>query len=513
MTFVAQLRHIEDEQARRRLHKFVQVYWSITEPDLAFKDNWHIRDICEHLEAVTLGEIKNLLINVPPGTSKSTIVSVMWPAWEWATRIGHRYFGASYSDTLSIRDATFCRNIISSERYKRAYPQVKLSKSQDQKTNYALEGGGWRLATTVGGRGTGMHPTRKIVDDPHNVKQAQSDAERLVALNWFDQTLSSRGMILDAATVVVMQRLHERDVSGHIEKSEMYKKDWDHLLIPMKHELKRVLPTTKLGYKDPRTKEGELLWPEVFTPAKVATLAAALGNYGTSGQLQQRPAPEGSGVIAVDKFTLWPGKTPALEFILQSYDTAFTENTANDPSACLVLGVFSYQKKQRVIVLDAWAEHMEYPEARQRIMDDWKVLYGEKDAGTRPRRADHLLIENKGSGISVIQDLNHAGIPAVEYNPGRASKLQRAHLVAPLIDSGILFIPESQVKPGSAMTWARPFIKQCRAFPNGENDDMVDCLTQGLRYLRDAGYIDTPVYEEPPPEDAVYRGQKTATYG
>jgi predicted phage terminase large subunit-like protein len=358
-----------------------------------------------------------------------------------------------------------------------------------------------------------MHPTRKIVDDPHNVKQAQSDAERLVALNWFDQTLSSRGMILDAATVVVMQRLHERDVSGHIEKSEMYKKDWDHLLIPMKHELKRVLPTTKLGYKDPRTKEGELLWPEVFTPAKVATLAAALGNYGTSGQLQQRPAPEGSGVIAVDKFTLWPGKTPALEFILQSYDTAFTENTANDPSACLVLGVFSYQKKQRVIVLDAWAEHMEYPEARQRIMDDWKVLYGEKDAGTRPRRADHLLIENKGSGISVIQDLNHAGIPAVEYNPGRASKLQRAHLVAPLIDSGILFIPESQVKPGSAMTWARPFIKQCRAFPNGENDDMVDCLTQGLRYLRDAGYIDTPVYEEPPPEDAVYRGQKTATYG
>jgi hypothetical protein len=142
MTFVAQLRHIEDEQARRRLHKFVQVYWSITEPDLAFKDNWHIRDICEHLEAVTLGEIKNLLINVPPGTSKSTIVSVMWPAWEWATRIGHRYFGASYSDTLSIRDATFCRNIISSERYKRAYPQVKLSKSQDQKTNYAA--GGWR---------------------------------------------------------------------------------------------------------------------------------------------------------------------------------------------------------------------------------------------------------------------------------------------------------------------------------------------------------------------------------
>jgi predicted phage terminase large subunit-like protein len=508
------LTYVEDELARRSLHRFVQTYWSVIEPDLPFEDNWHIRTICEHLEAVTSGQIRNLLINVPPGTSKSTLVSVMWPAWEWATRIGHRYFGASYSDTLSIRDATLCRNIITSERYKRAYPQVRLSRSQDQKTNYALDGGGWRLATTVGGRGTGMHPTRKIVDDPHNVKQANSDAERLSALTWFDQTLSSRGMILDAATVVVMQRLHERDVSGHIEKSEMYRKDWDHLLLPMRYEARRAYPTTQLGFKDPRKAEGELLWPKVFTPAKVATLAAALGNYGTAGQLQQRPAPEGSGLIAVDRFKLWAGELPALEFILQSYDTAFTDNTANDPTACVVMAVFAHAKKRCVLLLDIWAEHMDYPEARQKIIDDWKVLYGEKKLGRKPRRADHLLIEDKGSGIAIVQDLNRANVPAVGYNPGRSSKVQRAHLVAPLIEAEVIYLPESTIKPGTAATWAHTFLKQCKSFPNDEHDDMVDCLTQGLRYLRDAGYIDTPVYEEPPPEDAEYRrGRHAPTYG
>lgn len=513
MNLALALTHVEDELARRSLHQFVQTYWHIVEPDIPFIDNWHIRVICEHLEAVTRGEIKNLLINVPPGTSKSTLVSVMWPAWEWATRVGHRYFGASYSDTLSIRDAALCRTIITSPRYRRAYPQVKLTRAQDQKTNYALEGGGWRLATTVGGRGTGVHPTRKIVDDPHNAKQAQSDAERLSALNWMDQTLSSRGMILDAATVVIMQRLHERDVSGHIEQSELYKANWSHLVIPMRYEARRAVPTTVLGFKDPRTKDGELLWPTVFTDAKVKTLEAALGTYGTSGQLQQRPSPEGSGIISVDRLKLWPGELPALEFILQSYDTAFTDDTANDPTACITLGVFTHNKARRVLLLDIWAEHLDYPDARQRIIDDWKVKFGEPGLGRKPRRADHLLIENKGSGQAIIQDLHRANVPAVEYNPGRASKTQRAHLVAPIIDAGMVYLPESRKKEGTAATWAHAFLKQCQMFPRGEHDDMVDCLTQGLRYLKDAGYLELPEFEEPPPEDAEYRKRRPAPYG
>jgi predicted phage terminase large subunit-like protein len=500
---------VEDEQARRSLHKFVQIYWPVIEPAIAFKDNWHIHAICEHLEAVTRGEVKNLLVNVPPGTSKSTVVSVLWPAWEWATDSSLKYFGASYSDTLSIRDAVLCRDILMSERYTRAYPEVRLKGDANQKTHYGLVGGGWRIATTVGGRGTGVHPNRKIVDDPHNVKQAQSDAERKAAVSWFESTLSTRGMILDAATVVIMQRLHERDVSGAIMASPNYKR-WEHLVIPMRHEPARRLPTTLLGYKDPRTKPDELLWPEVFTEDKVANLEVALGNYGTAGQLQQRPAPAGSGIIATAKFKLWRGPLPPLDYIIQSYDTAFTATTTNDPTACSVFGVFQQGAKNCVLLLDVWAEHMEYPEVRTKMIADWAAKYGgdPKAIGQPPRRTDNILIENKGSGIALIQDLQLAGIPAIPYNPGAADKIARAHVVTPLIDAGLFYVMESKKEPGTVITWARDFVAQCSSFPNAENDDMVDTLTQALRYLKDSQWLALGVVPEEQPEDYDYHRDK-----
>ena len=495
------------EQKRRKyrsLMAFVRDAWAVMEPGEEFRGNWHIDVICEHLEAVTSGEIKNLLINVPPGTMKSILVSVLWPAWEWAHNPALRYFTVSYSEDLTLRDNLRVRDLIESDWYQRLFPVVSVLRGGKEK--YELTGGGWRIATSIGGRGTGEHPDRKIVDDPHNVKQSESDAERTSALSYFDRTLSSRGASRGAATVVIMQRLHERDLSGHIMSQSDYSADWVHLCLPMLYEGNRS--KTPLKFTDPRKIDGELLWPSLYPQKVVDTLSIRLGAYGAAGQLQQRPSPAGGGIIKTEHFNLWPSdrKLPDFSFVLQSYDTAYTEKTTNDPTACTVWGVFTHRKQQCVLLLDAWTDHLAYPELRNKVIADWRAKYGGivGDDHHPARRADAVLIEEKGSGQSLIQDLRRANIPVLSYNPGRADKTARAHQIAPLLDVGTVYVLESKRDAGKPITWARPLITQCEQFPNGEHDDAVDTLTQALIYLRDSNMLELPEYVEDEIGDADY---------
>lgn len=504
------LHAVEDEEARRSLHAFVKLYWSVIE-SAPFVDNWHIHAVCEHLEAVTRGQINNLLINIPPGCAKSLLVSVFWPAWEWATNGNHKYFGASYSEPLAIRDAMRCRDIITSERYQRAYPHIQIRRDANGKEHYKLTIGGERIATSVGGRGTGLHPTRKIVDDPHTVNEAESEAKREEAVNWFKTTLPSRGLGLGAATVVVMQRLHQKDVAGAIIESEDYK-NWEHLVLPMEHEPQRICKFSTLGFKDQRKTEGELLWPALFDRKKVETLKISLGDYGSSGQLQQRPSPAGGGILRPEHLKLWPAKDdlPDLLFIVQSYDTAYTDKTQNDPTANTTWGIFQQGKKRCALLLESWAEFLTYPKLRQRLLDDWKAEYGGIQGNPMhpSRRADVVLIEEKGSGQSVRQDLQAANVPVHGYNPGRADKTARAHMTAPLLETGCFYVLESKKDPGQPIRWARPLLKQMEEFPNGEHDDLVDTLTQGAIYLRDANLLTLTIVEDEQPKDIDYHERK-----
>lgn len=502
-------------ECQESLHEFVQEFWDVVEPGAPFVDNWHLHVICQHLEAVSDGTIKNLLINVPPGTSKSTLVSVMFPAWEWASRPHLRYLGASYSEPLAIRDAELCRAIITSERYRELFPEgAAVQRGNDNKMKYGTTAGGWRIATSVGGRGTGEHPHRKIVDDPHNVKQSESDVERAAAPKWFDGTLSSRGLVHDAATIVIMQRLHKADLSGHIEVSAGYANgEWDHLVIPMEYEEQRDYPKTRLGYKDPRKREGDLLWPKLFTPAKVASLKATLGEYRAAGQLQQRPSPDGGGILKRDKFHLWPAKKmlPDFLFVVQSYDTAFTEKTANDPTACSVYGIFEYAGKRQVMILDAWRDWLAYSDVKKRMMDDFKgAKYGGvKDDVLHPsRKADLMLIEEKGSGISLIQDMRRARLLVHNYNPGNASKTTRAHLASSVMDQDCVWVLESKKEPGLPITWVRDLIAECELFPNDEHDDYVDTLTQTLIYLSTTEHLEMPALPVEEPEEVDYEERR-----
>jgi predicted phage terminase large subunit-like protein len=480
------------------LISFAEQAFPIIEPGLQFRNNWHLRAIAEHLEAVSSGEISNLVINIPPGCMKSILVSVAWPAWEWIRNPELRWMGASYGIELAIRDAQKCRDIITSEWYQRYWPSIQLRAGDDQKTKYSLTSGGWRMATSVGGRATGEHPDRKIVDDPTSASQADSEAERETANRWFTRTLSTRGESRGARTVVVMQRLHENDLTGHI-LSELH--DYEHLCLPMEYESHTKRKTTSIGWEDPRTTEGSPLWPEMFPAESVTKLKRLLGEYGTAGQLQQRPAPAGGGILKVDHFQMWPTKDelPLFEYVVQSYDCAFTERTSGDPTACTVWGAFTHKGVKGVMLLDAWSDYLGYPAMRAKVIAEWHSIYGKRDQKSQ-KKADVVLVEEKASGQSLLQDLRQAQIPAIPYNPGRADKISRAHICAPILELDVVWIPESKKNPGEFVSWAKQFVLQCEQFPNAEHDDYVDTATQALILLRDQGRFELqqaePDFEE-----------------
>lgn len=495
---------IRREQERRAasasLYEFVRQSWPVVEPGVPFIGSWHIELICEHLEAITSGDIRKLLINIPPRHSKSTIVSVMWPMWEWLVRPEEKFLCASYSGNLSIRDNLKARRLVQSPWYQERWGQLfALAGDQNAKQRFENDKTGYRIATSVGGTATGEGGSRLVLDDPHSAQEAQSDVIRESSLEWFDVVWSTR--LNDPkrdAMVTIMQRLHEKDVSGHILADIG---GWEHLCIPAEWDGKKRL--TSLGPYDPRQTVGELICPERFGEQEIADLKRLLGEYGSSGQLQQDPAPAEGGMLKVKHFQLWPHTKalPQFEYILQSYDCAFTEKTTGDPTACSVWAVFTHEGMRQAMLIDAWDEYLSYPELRTRAIKDWQTEYGGGPNSDNPygraRRPDRVLVEAKASGQSLLQDLRLARVPAIGYNPGNADKVSRAHQAAPTLELGILWVPESKKNPGFPVSWASGFLRQLGKFPVAEHDDYVDTFTQAIIYLKNDGWFELPRARDP----------------
>jgi len=291
---------LERELQRRlclsSLKQFVRYAWPIVEPKHALVWNWHLDVLCESLEKIALGEVQRAIFNVPPGTMKSLLVSVFYRAWLWARNPGLRFLAASYGAHLSVRDNVKLRDIITSPWYTTLFSGSSISGDQNAKERFDTTTGGWSIATSVGGVGTGEHPDFIIIDDPHTAAQAQSDTERRSAADWFDHTISTRGVVRNARTILIMQRLHELDLTGHL----LSKGDEQllHIRYPMRFEPSCPDPL------DQRTDDGELLWPELFDESRVTKLERDLGPYGAASQLQQRPAPEGGGLFKREWFGL-----------------------------------------------------------------------------------------------------------------------------------------------------------------------------------------------------------------
>src|SRR5258708_4194369 len=259
---------VDRELATRGLGEFVHQAWLIIEPLTPFVPGFHIDAIIDHLEAVTRGDIRNLLINVPPRHMKSLLVSVFWPAWEWLRSPERRWLYSSYGAQLSIRDSVKCRRLIESPWYQRLWgDRFALTSDQNTKGRFDNDRSGYRLSTSVGGAATGEGGDRIVCDDPHNVQEAESDSVRKGTIDWFDVVMSTR--VNDpktAAKVVVMQRCHQQDLSGHL----LEQGGWEHLCLTAEYD--GPTRATSIGFSDARTQPRELLWPDRFGPNEIPNL-------------------------------------------------------------------------------------------------------------------------------------------------------------------------------------------------------------------------------------------------
>lgn len=517
-----QLFEISKVECEESLAEFVRQAWHIIEPGQKYMHGWHIDFICAHLEAITDGvELDNgqlynrLLVNVPPGTMKSLLIGVFWPAWEWGPRnMPHlRYVCASHSLDLAIRDGLRMRRLITSDWYQSRWgDRVILTGDQNQKTKFENTSTGFRQAAAAGSI-TGARGDRVIIDDPHSVDGANSDAQRESTVQWFLEAVPTRLNNPDSsAIVVVMQRLHEADVSGVILDKRL---GYDHVMLPMEFDPFRARPT-QLGIEDPRQTDQELLFPARFPQEVVDRDSRVMGPYATAGQFQQEPTPRGGGVIKAGWWETWMEESyPPFDYIIASIDTAYTTKTENDFSAMTVWGVFSGdvgtmraeafvnargqrrnnaeeaarfdegikirdmldvdpESVPRVMLMAAWQERLELSELVQKVASTCRKF-----------RVDKLLVEGKASGLSVAQELRRlygAEDWAVQItNPKDINKLSRLYSVQHLFSEGMIYAPDRQ--------WADTVIRQCEVFPKGKNDDLVDTVSQALRHLRETGLL------------------------
>lgn len=459
----ADLLAVERELCRRSLAHFARRCWHVLEPAAELKWGWALDAICLHLEAVTDGCIHRLLMNVPPGTMKSLLTGVIWPAWEWGPRNmpEMRYVGTAHEETLAIRDSRKCRDLIKSDWYQRLWP-LELSRDLDGKREFGNTKKGSRQARAFTSM-TGVRGDRVILDDPISADNANSEAKLEAARLAFTETLPTRVNSDKSAIVVIMQRLNEKDVSGVIKEMGL---NYCHLFIPMRFEAANRC-VTSIGWSDPRTEEGELMFPERFDEAQVAELEKTLGSYGTAGQLQQRPAPRGGGILKEAWFRYYTIK-PALEFRHVHADTAQKIGEENDYT---VFQCWGRSLIGEAVLIDQLRGKWEAPELLVNARAFWnKHLNSDKS----PLRS--MQVEDKVSGTGLIQTLRREGIPVIGVQRDK-DKISRAHDTAPFIESGNVLLPIDA-------EWLSDFLAEASSFPGGAHDDQLDPMFDAVKLVQ-----------------------------
>ena len=418
--------------------------------------NWHIPYLCDQLQkyveqvASREDKDKDCVINIPPGTSKSTIATIMLPVYAWIVDPRIRVLTASYSQSLSTDHALKSRDIVRSDKFKLLFPDVQIKADQNNKTHYKNTQGGERFATSVGGTITGFHAHLIIVDDPLNPKGASSDADRDTANAFMNTTLSTRKVNKSLTpTILVMQRLHEEDCTGNWLRKG---KDIRHICLPGRLSADVKPRELREMYKD------ELLDTNRLTEKDLEELKLNLGSYGFAGQIMQIPAPADGGIwqrwlVPVDKREI-----PELSHVGTDWDTAYTEKDENSASAYCTAGLDG----NRMYITDIGYKRYEFP----------KLVNFMKS-----RQQPHY-IEAKASGKSLKQSLVSQGIPAVETKVVHGDKVARTTMVTPFAEAGVVYIDKDLLD----------FVyndsdQGILKFPNGAHDDMNDALVQSIHRL------------------------------
>lgn len=464
--------------AQKDLSVFTQQAWKVLEPMAQLKWNWHHSYISEHLEACKLRQIKRLIINVAPRSTKSILASVCFPDWIWCDeKTAHeRFLFGSYADSLAITQSVLRRNLLESDWYQEGFGnQFTLSSDVNTKSEFKNDKTGHMKCAGIRGAVTGEGANYIVIDDPHNPKGAESEVERESTLQNFDLSWSTRlNNKQEDVIIIIMQRLHERDLTGHLlAKNSGYV----HLKIPSicEERTKIVFP---MSGKEFIREEGALMHPERDGQKELDQAMLDMGSYGFAGQHQQNPVPRGGGIIKEDWFVIhksdvnWPTEKE-LTTVIQSWDFAVKEKQENDFSVGLVLGRRGADK----FILDMAHFKKEFPGQQQALLDlsiKWKKSYKK-------------LIEAKANGPAIIASLKKVVPGLIEVEPD-GDKVARMNAISPDVEAGNVHLPDPDLHP-----WVRKFLDEVTRFPKGQHDDICDAFSQGIAELRKATILALPI--------------------
>ncbi len=465
------LEELEQAKGREKCHEefmsFVGEMWS------AFIHGKHHEIMADAFERVAKGELKRLIINMPPRHTKSEFASYLLPAWFLGKFPDKKIIQTAHTAELAVGFGRKVRNLVNSPDYKAIFPNVSLQSDSKAAGRWNTSQGGDYFAIGVGGAVTGKGADLLIIDDPHSEQEGAS-----ADINVFNRTYEwytsgpRQRLQPNGAIVVVMTRWHNKDLTGQVVDASIKRGGADQWEVI---ELPAIMPS------------GSPLWAEFWKMEELQALKAELPNSKWMAQYQQDPTSEEGALVKRDWWQIWEGRNPPdCEFVIQSWDTAFMKNQRADFSACTTWGVFYLEDDDgmlapNLILLDAYQERLEFPELKKMAMEKYRAY-----------TPDAFIVEAKAAGMPLIFELRAMGIPVQEYTPSRGNdKISRVNAVSDLFASGVVWAPETR--------WAEETIEQFAGFPNMEHDDLVDSTTQALLRFRQGGFVSLHSDEEEEP--------------
>ena len=423
----------------------------------------YIHLIAAKLEACRLGKIKRLIISMPPRYLKSHCITVAFPAWLLGHWPATQVICASYAQPLASKHALECRTVMGSSFYKRLFP-TRLSPDKQAVDDFITTQHGFRMATSVGGVVTGRGGDVIIVDDPLKPEEALSETQRTKVNQWFDSTLLNRlNGKANGCIIIVMQRLHQDDLVGHVLEQE----GWEILSLPAiadQDETYRI--DSPLGNHTYHRRAGEALHPERESLENLAEVRQRMGEYNFAAQYQQNPAPQGGAMVKKEWLRYYvPEERPTrFDRIVQSWDTANKAGELNDFSVCTTWG----KKDKHFYLLDVLRKRLEYPDLKREVKEQARI-----------HDANIVLIEDKASGTQLIQEFHHEGLSNIKpcEPPAGCDKVMRLHSQTTAFESGLVLLPK-------AAHWLTDYIHELTTFPGSKHDDQVDSTTQALLWMR-----------------------------
>ena len=474
------LEELEQAKNREKCHDefmtFVGEMWS------AFIHGKHHEIMAEAFERVAKGELKRLIINMPPRHTKSEFASYLLPAWFLGKYPDKKIIQTAHTAELAVGFGRKVRNLVNSKDYKEVFPDVSLQSDSKAAGRWNTNKGGEYFAIGVGGAVTGKGADLLIIDDPHSEQEGASADINVFnrTYEWYTsgprQRLQPNGSI-----VVVMTRWHNKDLTGQVVDASIKRGGADQWEVI---ELPAIMPS------------GNPLWAEFWKMEELQALKAELPNSKWMAQYQQDPTSEEGALVKREWWQIWENREPPqCEFVIQSWDTAFMKNQRADFSACTTWGVFYLEDDDgmlapNLILLDAYKERLEFPELKKMAMEKYKAY-----------TPDAFIVEAKAAGMPLIFELRAMGIPVQEYTPSRGNdKISRVNAVSDLFASGVVWCPETR--------WAEETMEEFAGFPNMEHDDLVDSTTQALLRFRQGGFVSLHSDEE----DEPLEHNRTANY-